>query len=184
MDYCTKAQSSSGVANAFWDGSKFNFSYYMEEHSEFNDVTDVFILSGPNDSGRSAELYSTYYQEIIDSIREYSESIRIHCLMPVTCNCLGYAWGKRNYNGGEEYRYKMFSFGETVIELCENNEDCFAIPTHVNFDRIYDFPTTEVAANDRTPTLVEVYDDNVHPNQYGYFCMADMVFGNIVQNCN
>ena len=182
-DYCTKSEMNN-VSNAFWDGSKFNFSYYMTQNSNFNDVTDVFILSGPNDNSRSADSFATYYQEIIDSIQNYSNSIRIHCLMPLTCNCLGYGWGKRNYNGGEEYRYKMFDFAQAVIDLCDNNTDCFAIPSHLYFDRIYDFPRTEVAVNDRTPTLVEEYNDNVHPNQYGYFCMADMIFGDIIQNCN
>lgn len=180
-DYCTQASKSS-VANAFWDGSKFDFGYYMTQNPTFSDATDVFIMSGPNDVVTNID-YASYYQEIVDSIKAYSNTIRIHCMMPLTAVCTGYAWGIRNHGSGEEFRYQLMDYGQKLIDLFTDESQCYVVPTHVNFDRVYNFPRTEVAVNDRTPTLVDVFNDNVHPNEYGYFCMADMVFGHIVANC-
>ena len=104
--------------------------------------------------------------------------------MPLTCNCDGYAWGTRNYNGAQEYRKAMLDFGQGIIDTFTSYSQCYVVPTHVYFDRIYDFPRTQVEVNDRTPTLIDVFNDNVHPNEYGYFCMADMIFADIVAHCN
>lgn len=181
-DYLTLA-SKGLVTNAFWDGSKFDFSYYMTQNPTFADVTDVFIMSGPNDFGYSAAQFIQKYQTIVNSIKAFSESIRIHILMPLTVNCTGYAWGTRNYNNQMEYRYAMLDFGQAIIDTFTSDSQCFVVPTHVYFDKDYNFPTTTVAVNDRTPTTVTVFNDNVHPNEYGYFSMADIVFGDIVKNC-
>jgi hypothetical protein len=182
-DYCTQA-SKNNVSNAFWNGTEFSFSYYIQQNPSFADVTDIFILSGPNDNSSNDANYRTYYQHIVNSIHAYNANIRVHCMMPLTCNCEGYAWGIRNYNGAQEYRYNMINFGNAVIDMFDGSSKCYVIPTHVNFDKIYDFPMTEVNANDRTPIPVEVFNDNVHPNEYGYFCIADMVYADIVANCN
>ena len=180
-DYCTKA-TYRDMTNAFWDGAKFDFSYYITQNPTFSDVTDVFILSGPNDVNSSNFIY--YYQKIMESIKGYNNNIRIHVMMPLTCVCLGYAWGVRSNNGAEEFRYSMMQHGQNILKFMSNMENVFIIPTHVNFDKFYDFPITQVNVNDRTPIQVDVNNDNVHPSEYGYFCMADMVYGDIIKNCN
>ena len=178
-DYVNLSQKS-GVTNVFWDGEKFNFSYYITQNPSYADVTDVFILSGPNDNGATPENYAIRYNQIIASIKAYSAAIKIHCFMPLTCNCDGYAWGARNYNGASKYRYNMISYAKKVMEIAADDSGVSAVPMHINFDRHYNFPLTQVAVNDRTPTLITVFGDNVHPNNYGYYCMADVIYADII----
>ena len=178
-DYLTWEEKNN-VTNAFWNGTAFDFGYYIGQHNDFSDVTDVFILSGPNDFNADASTYGQRYAQIINSIRSYSNSIKIHCLMPLTCNCSGYAWGTRNYYSSDTFRYAMMSYGRKILELVEDYSNVSAVPMYVYFDKDYNFPTTQVAVNDRTPTLVTVFNDNVHPNGYGYYSMSDMIYADII----
>ena len=178
-DYLTREEKNN-VTNAFWNGTAFDFEYYIGQHNDFSDVTDVFILSGPNDFNTDASTYGQRYAQIINSIRSYSNSIKIHCLMPLTCNCSGYAWGTRNYYSSDTFRYAMMSYGRKILDLVEDYSNVSAVPMYVYFDKDYNFPTTQVAVNDRTPTLVTVFNDNVHPNGYGYYSMSDMIYADII----
>lgn len=88
----------SNKTNAFWDGSKFNFSWYMQNSGI--DVPDyIFINLGTNDvlrgipTGATDEemegIITSSYQTMIDSIREYSSTIPIVLWLPPTRSLVG-----------------------------------------------------------------------------------------------
>lgn len=88
----------SNKTNAFWDGSKFNFSWYMQNSGI--DVPDyIFINLGTNDVLRGIpngatdeemeEIITSSYQAMIDSIREYSSTIPIVLWLPPTRSLVG-----------------------------------------------------------------------------------------------
>ena len=181
-NYCNSA-TFNGVTNPFYNNNTFDFAYYMSNNPSFNDVTDVFLLTGANDSGWGDYAFQTSYNTVVNSIKSYNANIRIHALMPITCFCEGYAWGIRNHNGGSEYRYNEFGFGKIIVDTFDSDSMVFVVPTHMDFNKDYDFPTTEVACSDHNPALMEVFNDNVHPNRYGYYGMAGMIFGDIIANC-
>ncbi|MBP5273967.1 MAG: hypothetical protein ILO36_03405 [Abditibacteriota bacterium] len=181
-DY-TSLPEKAGMANSFFDPEKkdFSFSYYMEQNKEFGDATDVFLLSGPNDGG--APDYIVNLKKITDSIRSYSKTLRIHIMLPLpNCND-GYAWGVRNHGHYLFFKNAMFGYCREIIDMYGKEDNISIIATNANIDCKYDFPRTQVPASSRNPMLVDVVNENVHPNQYGYYRMADMIYADILANC-
>ena len=78
----------------------------------------------------------------------------------------------------------MFAFVQQILLTFNNNTNISIIPTHLNIDCWYDFPHTQVNANQRNPEQIEVGNDNVHPNKYGYYRIADTILGDILATCN
>lgn len=96
-NYCNDASAYS-KNNSFWDGSKFNFSWYMQ-NSGIAVPDYIFINLGTNDMLRGianlndeAEMervITTSYQTMIDSIRQYSTAIPIVLWLPPTRSLAG-----------------------------------------------------------------------------------------------
>lgn len=170
----------SGVENPFYN-SGFDFSYYMENHAEFNDVTDVFILLGTNDGYGTG--FETRYQTICESIKAYRSGIRIHCMLPVPPIRSGYAYGIRNYMNYMIPKNQMLNLDKKILVLYGSTNGYSIIPTHANLNCYYDFPQTEVPANSRNPQLIPVGNDNVHPSKYGYYRFSDVIYADIIANC-
>ena len=74
--------------NAFWDGTKFNFSNYMETNN-FDGIDVVVINLGINDSLNDAYLARLIddYNIIINSIREYNSQCAIIINLPLLPAC-------------------------------------------------------------------------------------------------
>ena len=169
-----------GVANPFYN-SGFDFSYYMANNSSFNDVTDVFILLGTNDGlGTGVE---TRYKAICDSIKNYNSSIRVHCMLPIPPIKSGYGFGVRNYENYITFKDYIFATSGKYISLYDGTNGYTIVPVNVNVNCWWDFPRTEVEANSRNPELIEVGNDNVHPSKYGYYRFADVIYADIIANC-
>ena len=180
-NYCQTAEN-----NPFYDSSvsgdnKFSFSKYLTDNPSFNDVTDVFILSGPNDYNsetRTNTNYLAYYKFITDDIKTVKPGVRVHCMMPSTIS-------SDSSNGMYEFRSTMQVFGKGLIGAYGGSESSgiYVVPTHLNMDRNYDLGSTTITVTDRNPATVTIAADNIHPSAYGYYGMADMIFGHIVAKC-
>lgn len=94
----TNKQNAHNKTNSFWDGKKFNFTWYMQNSGI--EVPDyVFINLGTNDLIRGVEdattdeeirsVITASYQAMIDSIREYSTTIPIVLWLPPTRSLAG-----------------------------------------------------------------------------------------------
>ena len=170
----------SDVVNAFYNNG-FDFSYYIENNPSFSDVTDVFILLGTNDGAGNG--FETRYKAICDSIKEYNSSIRIHCMLPAPPAKDGYAFGIRNNISYITFKNYMFNNAKTILNMYQGESGYSIVPINANLDCWYDFPQTEVAANSRNPQLITVLNDNVHPSKYGYYRFADVIYCDIIANC-
>ena len=168
------------MVNPFYNDG-FDFSYYMTNNPTFSDVTDVFVLLGTND-GNSANFESNY-SAIISSIKAYNSSIRVHCMLPIPPARDGYAFGTRNYYSYLTFKDYMFNNAKIIKTLYDGQNGYSVVPINVNLDCWYDFPKTEVAVNSRNPQQVTVLNDNVHPSKYGYYRFADVLYADIVANC-
>jgi len=169
-----------GITNAFYN-SGFDFSYYMTNNPTFNDVTDVFILLGTND-GASAGV-EIRYKAICDSIKTYNSNIRVHCMLPIPPIKSGYGFGTRSYESYLTFKDYIYATDSKYLALYDGESGYTIIPINANIDCWWDFPRTEVAANSRNPELVEVGNDNVHPQKYGYYRFADVIYADIIANC-
>lgn len=175
--------SKGSVTNPFYNETTqtFDFSKYLTDNPSFADLTDVFILSGPNDYNAQSRVDTNYranYKTITDSIKAAKPGVRVHCMIPVTLN------GQAS-NGGTEFRFTMMTFGRAVMDMYggRENEGYYVIPVHVNLDAQRDLGLTEAAATDRNPTVVQIASDPLHPCSYGYYSMADMIFAHIKAKC-
>lgn len=172
-----------GMTNSFFDPETktFDFSYYMKEHPEFRDVTDVFLLSGPNDVGDKD--YIRNLNRITDSIRRFRRDIRLHIMLPLP-NCRdGYGWGVRNSYHYLHFKNAIYDYCRDIIAAYGSADRTSIISVNANIDCRYDFPLTEVPANSRNPRPVTVVNENVHPSEYGYYRMADMIYADIIASC-
>lgn len=154
--------------NAFWDGSSFNFNYYMTNNNI--DVPDyIFINLGTNDMLRGVDtsdenniksVITESYQTMIDSIRAYSDTIPIILWLPPTRSLAG-----RN--------------NHLAIDSCLRANkwliDKFDTKTYIN-NRVYLMPTylfvnPYTDYNMITTTIDGIeYEDNaepIHPSENG-----------------
>lgn len=174
-EYLNKA-SKNNVANAFYNPttSKFDFSYYMNNNTSFNDVTDVFIQLGNNDADKmTKEQYVSNIQYIIDDIHKYNSSIKVFVCVPSPVVNDGYAYGTRNYVDVQYSKNHLFECGKHLIE---NVKNAICVPIYQNLDCYNDFPKAEVAFSARNPDKHTVCNDNVHPSKYGFYKFADTLY--------
>ena len=168
--------SKNNVANAFYNSSvsKFDFSYYMNNNTSFNDVTDVFIQLGNNDADKmTKEQYVSNIQYIIDDIHKYNSNIKVFVCVPSPVVNDGYAYGIRNYVDVQYSKNHLFECGK---HLMENVKNAICVPIYQNLDCYNDFPKSEVAFSARNPDKHTVCNDNVHPSKYGFYKFADTLY--------
>lgn len=174
-EYLNKA-SKNNVANAFYNPttSKFDFSYYMNNNTSFNDVTDVFIQLGNNDADKmTKEQYVSNIQYIVDDIHKYNSNIKVFVCIPSPVVNDGYAYGTRNYVDVQYSKNHLFECGK---HLMENIKNAVCVPIYQNLDCYNDFPKIEVAFSARNPDKHTVCNENVHPSKYGFYKFADTLY--------
>lgn len=179
-DYVNQA-SKNGIINPFYNNG-FDFAYYMSNNPSFTDVTDVFVLLGTNDGAGTTVMEN--YNAICDSIKAYNSNIRLHCMLPIPNINSGYAWGTRNYSNWLNFKNIMFNTAKKINTEYDSKTGCYVVPINANLNCYYDFPQTEVAVNNRNPQLIAVGNENVHPSKYGYYRFSDVIYGDIIANCN
>lgn len=168
--------SKNNVANAFYNPStsKFDFSYYMNNNTSFNDVTDVFIQLGNNDADKmTKEQYVSNIQYIVDDIHKYNSNIKVFVCIPSPVVNDGYAYGTRNYVDVQYSKNHLFDCGKHLMEKIKN---AICVPIYQNLDCYNDFPKAEVSFSARNPDKHTVCNENVHPYKYGFYKFADTLY--------
>lgn len=156
--------SKSSTTNPFYDGSKFNFSYYMQQNS-FSSPDSVYIQLGTNDASATTpnqDFTDTLNasQTIINSILEYNSNIKIYLGLTVMPTLKSTVFAN-SYNGvGWNWimRANMQKLNKLLIDKYKNNSSVKIVPTNLALDSTSDI------------------NDNVHPNSSGYQKMAEQVY--------
>lgn len=68
-----------------------------------------------------------------------------------------------------------------LLNEYDNKQDkqIFVVPLYLNLDTEWDFPYTEAPISNRRKNNYIWVDDVTHPNDYGYFKMADTIYNTI-----
>lgn len=150
--------------SAFWDGSKFNFSYYMQQNG-YSTLDSVYIQLGTNDATPSypnQDLSSTIQaaRQIINSILEYNSNIKIYLGLTVmpSLNIKNFA---SKYDGtGFDWakRANMQKLNKLIIDEFSNNNSIKIVANNLILDS-----TTDIR-------------DDVHPTAEGYKKIANQVY--------
>ena len=158
-----------GATNAFWDGEKFNFSWYMSQNNiETPDF--IFINLGTNDLIRGVENPSddaevksvivASYETMINSIRSYSANIPIILWLPPTRALVG-----RNNHTGIDNALRANKF---LIEQFNNNtyfnNRVYLMPSYLFVNPYTDYTMSNVTINGVT---YQDCSEPIHPTQTG-----------------
>lgn len=166
--YCNLS-SYSGLSNAFWDGSKFNFAHYMTQSGI--DIPDyIFINLGTNDAIRGIvnpsdddevrTVVTTNYETMINSIHSYNASIPIVLWLPPTRSLAG-----RNNHIAIDNALRINKF---LIEKFDKNAYINA-KVYLMHTYLFVNPYTDYTMSDVTINGVTYKDcsEPIHPTQYG-----------------
>lgn len=161
-------------SNAFWnpETNKFDFSYYMNNNS-FSSIDYVFICLGTNDLSRgnykSEEEIISYYNEIINSIKEFNSNVVIGLWLPV-------GRGLQNKLNALLSLFDAQTMNQYLINNFENkeNDNIYLVPTNVAINPFEDYNTTAIQIEDNK--TIDVVSDSVHPNQSGYYKIAKVFY--------
>ena len=174
--YLTK-ENSNNRNNAFWDGNKFNFKYYMDT-TGFQTPTFVAIQLGTNDAfGLTTEEFITNLKTMISSIHSYDSNIKVY--LSLTMPPCGTQDGFGKLNGVQFKRLwhkeKTFDFVKAMIQEFDNeNSNIAVIPIYATLDTINNFPYEEVSASNRLSRSYNRISDNLHPTKEGMYQIADV----------
>jgi hypothetical protein len=177
IDYCTKS-SYNGLTNAFWNGTTFDFSYYMTQ-TGFTLPDYVVINLGINDIARAYTVSGIlgYYDTIINSIKTYNANIKIGLALTIPPASQD-AFGHDSQNGTTAYQQKsgVFALVQQLLSRYASDSRIFFIPINTNLDTVNNMQTEQVQVNSRNTTLITRQSNNVHPGNSGYYQEADVFY--------
>lgn len=164
--------------NPFWDGEKFNFTYYMQQQG-YSGVDVVVIGLGTNqldNIGTGIEAL----KEMIASIHEYNANIPIIVSL-ITPPAKQDGCGRHvAMQSSAVTKYKeLQEIRRYMAELGSIDNLSFA-ELYFNLDTENDFDEVSLPASSRNPKVVSYQDNNVHPSAYGYLKFADVYYNNIL----
>jgi len=163
--------------NPFWDGTAFNFSYYMTQQG-FSGVDIVCLNLGTN--GVSSDKTVPGLEIMIDSIHAYDPNIIILVSL-ITPSASQTGWGYyAGLSSGQTFDIAAFNLRKAYIENFEGKTNLDVTEPYFNIDTEYDFTSEEVAASSRNPALMSIQTNNVHPSVYGYLKIADVYYANLL----
>ena len=148
----------------FWDGTKFDFRYYME-HSNFSDPDSVYIQLGTNDASAAtvdADFTDTISaaNTIVGSILDYKDTIKIYLGLTVmpTLDSTIFASSYNGVGWNWVMRANMQKLNKLLIENFADNSSVSVVANNLILDS-----TTDIS-------------DNVHPTAAGYQKMANQLY--------
>lgn len=156
-DYCT-ISSRDGVANPFFNNNTFDFSYYMTTQG-YSSIDYVTIHLGINDiySRQSSINTLNYFKTIINSIKSYSNNIKILLAITIPPNSNADLFGI--VYGCSKARWEYMNDYYNIVEQLYNLSNVILVPTNVFLNCDTNF------------------SDAVHPRDVGYAQMVDALEG-------
>jgi lysophospholipase L1-like esterase len=166
-----------GLTNAFFNGTTFNFSYYMIQQG-YTGVDYVFINLGINDSAEGIPVSTTItnYNAMLTSIKAYDSNIKVFFGL----STLPAKW-KNSYYYAKPLKDTIQTLIESLINTYGNreNEGIYLTPLYVSVDPYWDMQYTEQPLSARNSKTVIVGTDSVHPSVSGYWKMASTTYNMI-----
>lgn len=178
------SEASFKYANPFFDGSGFNWSYYVTNSlgGVSPDVVVIFlgtngITLDPTSNGNAIKL-------LVDRIRKDNTTIPIfvvNTLYKSNQNGIGKQTdsdGYSTYKG--QYKYeedmKIFNLMVYLNDILSTYENVYTVPVALCHDSEYNYGAVETAVNPRSE-ITEFYPtESVHPQSAGYYQIADVLY--------
>lgn len=162
------------------DTGTFDWNYYRETTGFYPDVVQIFL--GTNNIRSETNVDDII--AIIDAIRSVDVMTPIYVVNTIyqgSQNGLG-SWktehGEYLSKGWNKHEQDLavFNLMTDLSERLADYEDLYLVPAGISMDSAYNYERVDTAANPYSEAT-EVYEsDPVHPNQAGYYQIADVMF--------
>lgn len=170
------------------DTGTFDWNYYRETTGFYPDVVQIFL--GTNNIQSESNVDDIV--AIVDAIRSVDVMTPIYVVNTIyqgSQNGLG-SWktehGEYLSKGWNKHEQDLAVFN-LMVDLSErlaDYEDLYLVPAGISMDSEYNYERVEVNTNPYSETT-EVYEaDPVHPNQAGYYQIADVMFSTFCGTMN
>lgn len=166
--------------NPFYNNG-FDFSYYMNSKG-FASVDYVFINLGTNDITQTQNLTNTVanLNTIIESIHYFNSNIKIFVGIPTTPPKTQTSWYNQYNNVTVKMmRYRCFDLAKKMLEGISGT-NIILVPLYITLDTVYDFPHSQMAVSYTNPELIDYISDPIHPNTYGYYKIANIIYSFLI----
>ena len=168
--------------NNFWDGERFNWNYYKTTYGVDPDCVQIFL--GTNNLKVDNTETAGHIQQLVDLIRQDDADIPIFVVNTIYRGTQD-AVGAQNSDTGMaagvgSYKYyedrRIMDLMVKLDALLDGYENVHMINLAVSHDSEYNFGAVEEPVNPRASQTQLVPVEAVHPQQQGYFQMADVMF--------
>jgi lysophospholipase L1-like esterase len=155
-----------GQTNTFYNPTTqtFDFSYYMANHPDYNDVTAVNIFLGMNNAFDTSKI--SLLLQMAESVKAYNSNIIV--------TIMGAPQLAEDNSGAGRYLQNVHTMNKQFFDYnvaffgTEVPSGVYFILPSANLDSIYDFETETVDSSIVNNKQVTLYTNNVHPSTAGY----------------
>ena len=172
---------SEGV-HPFWDGSRFNYSYYKTNTGVTPDAVQIFL--GTNGIALDPTVNGNAIKQIVDYIRQDDATIPIFLVFTLyrgNQDGIGNQLSSDGYSAGsgvwklEEDR-KVFNLMQYLYSLLSGYANLNFVPIALAHDSEYNFGAVSTAVNPRAAQTELLPTEATHPQTQGYYQFADIMY--------
>ena len=174
------------TAHAFYnpDTARFDWNYYVTNTLSGTQPDMVMLQMGINGIKTDNTSMVEHEVNMINYIRQDNADIPIFICIPaykgnqdglgVQTSNDGFASNKGCYDYCE--RQKVMDYVTRLYKACKDMVGVYFIPQTICFDSEYNYGSVETAVNPRANITEKLPVEAVHPQDYGYYQMADIVY--------
>lgn len=179
--------------NPFYDynNAKFSIDFYKSLHGISYDV--IMIYLGTNGISLTPETNANGalgIQNLINLIREEDSTtpiVVVNTIFRSGQNGIGNQGNTDGYSAQAAYKFeedrKVLLLGKALEDMVGDMDNVYLCPVGFTHDSKYNFGNSKIAVNPRLTDVTDVYElqplDSVHPQNCGYYQMADEMFSTI-----
>jgi lysophospholipase L1-like esterase len=166
----------------FWDGTRFNWSYYKTQTGINPNVVQIYL--GTNGIGLDPTTNAKNIKQIVDYIRQDDASIPIFLVYTLyrgnqdgignEVATDGYALSKGSWKVEEDR--KVFNLMVKLNSLLSGYSNLHFVPISLCHDSEYNFGADITPVNPRATQTEQLPSQATHPQTQGYYQMADIMF--------
>lgn len=190
----TSAASTTGITNAFWNGSGFSMNFWLTNNS-FADPTHVVIKLGINDLFGAATdaaadtmiaTHLGHMATIVNNITNTVSAVKVGiCLVePTSRDQDGYGANYGSGQNGWRARRNYWKLNHALIAIYAGRtaQRLYLLPTNVCIDDWYGYSLSSVPVNSRVATTISRQSNGVHPGTDGKEQIADCIWAWLKNN--
>ncbi len=174
----------------FWDGTRFNWSYYKTNTGINPDAVQIYL--GTNGMAIDPTTNANNIKQIIDYIRQDDANIPIFVvftLFRANQNGLGVQTSVDGYSANKgawkfEEDAKVFNLMVRLYELLKDYTNLHFVPISLCHDSEFNFGNVETPVNPRAVQKEYLPVEATHPQNQGYMQMADIMYSVMAKYLN